>query len=304
MALKTTVVIVNWNGAEFLESLLRSVAKENPRETIVIDNASTDGSMEILSKFSGLRILSNSENLGFGKAANQGIEQALTPYVLILNADMQALSGSIDALEQFMEENPKTAIVAPQLLFPDKRIQPSCRSFPTIRGLFLYLSYLDRVVPSGYRLKGKDHSQLAEVDQPMGAALMFRKSVLDTVGMFDPRYFLYMEEVDLCERIKRRGWKIFYLPKAQIIHHAGGSTRQDWERSQRNFFESVVRYFRARSSTPKMIMLKCSLAVALVLRSIILLPCGRWRQSKFYFGMSFRILRFGVAAGTEVRPTE
>jgi len=287
MAQQTTIVIVNWNGERFLPNLLQSIRDSDASRTIVIDNSSTDRSLEILAGSAGIELVQNKVNLGFGAAANQGIRMSSTPYVLILNADIQALPASIDLLEEFLEKQHDAAVAAPQLLFPDKRIQPSCRSFPTINGLFLYFSYLDHLFPSRYRWKEDQHGKNTETDQPMGAALMFRRSVLEQVGFFDERFFMYMEEVDLCKRIKDAGWKVYYCPEAKMIHDAGGSTGQDWERSQRNFFESLIRYFHKHHATGVQTgMLKCTLAVALFLRSIVLLFAGRLRQSKFFLGMS------------------
>lgn len=136
------------------------------------------------------------------------------------------------------------------------------------------------------------HNRVMEVDQPMGAAMMFRKRVLEETGAFDPRFFLYMEEIDLCERIKGRGWKIYYLPQAQMIHHAGGSTNQDWERSQRQYFENVVRYFGKRMTGWKLKLSKCSLSAALVVRGAVQFLTGRFQKGRFYWKIAIRLFRF------------
>ena len=128
-----------------------------------------------------------------------------------------------------------------------------------------------------------------EVEQPMGAAMMFRKKVLEETGAFDPRFFLYMEEVDLCERIKNKGWKIYFVPDARMIHHAGGSSSQDWERSQTHYFRSVLQYFGKRDTAAKMLLFKFSQSVALLIRSLVLIVSGRLRQGRFYGKMAFQI---------------
>jgi GT2 family glycosyltransferase len=191
----------------------------------------------------------NPENLGYGAAANQGITASQTPYVMLLNVDTEMKAGCIDQLEHFLESDPEVAVAAPQLLYANGTIQPSCRRFPTVLRYFLFLSGIDRLIPSGYRISKRKHKSSMEVDQPMGAALLFRKAVLDQVGLFDPQFFMYMEEVDLCERIKKNGWKIHFLAEAKAIHHAGGSSDQDWERSQVHYFTSIIRYFRKRESS-------------------------------------------------------
>ena len=283
----TTVVIVNWNGIRFLERLLSSIHNANPASIIVIDNTSNDGSLEYLRKQTGIKIIENEENIGFGRAANQGIEGSHTPYILLLNVDTEATPGSIERLEDFMNQNSEFSIVAPQLIFPDGRLQPSCRKFPTLLNYPLFLSYLDRLIPTGYRVSKRQHGQPMTVDQPMGAALMIRRSALEAVGNFDPQFSLYMEEVDLCKRMKDAGWQIFYLPEAKFVHHAGGSTKQDWERSQNFYFQNVMRYFQKHFGTSTVQKLRMVLVPALLIRSLVLLLVGRFRQSRFYFKRAF-----------------
>lgn len=286
MPKNTTVIIVNWNGAQYLDRLLRSLEAQGPAEIIVVDNDSKDDSRRILAQHPEVKCVFNQQNVGFGSAANQAIELMSTPYLLLLNVDVEALPGSLEVLETFLDVHSDVAVVAPQLLFPDGTLQLSCRTFPTIPKLWFYLSYFDSIIPTGYRLKKDLHNQTMEVDQPMGAALMIRKNALDQVGLFDPQFFLYMEEVDLCERIRRKGWKIFYCHDAKMIHVAGGSSAQDWERSQRNYLRSVVLYFKKRVSTSKLILLRCSIAFALLVRSFVLLVCGKFRKAAFYLKMS------------------
>src|SRR5437773_6152324 len=154
---RTAVVIVNWNGATFLPALLESAEASACKEIIVVDNASTDDSLSVLSRFPSVRVIANHSNLGYGNASNQGIEAAHTDYVLLLNADTRLLPGSVQRLESFLDDKSDVAVAAPQLLFPDGRLQPSVRRFPTILNLFLFLSYLDRLIPSGYRVSEKHH---------------------------------------------------------------------------------------------------------------------------------------------------
>ena len=291
MASQTTVVIVNWNGLRFLDPLLGSLRAANPAEIIVIDNASTDGSLEQLRRQNGIKIIENQENIGFGRAANQGIENSNTPFILLLNVDTEGIPGSVEKLEDFMNRNAEFSIVVPQLIFPDGRLQPSCRKFPSLLNYPLFLSYLDRLIPTGYRLSKRKHERSMKVDQPMGAVLMIRRSALDDVGNFDPQFSLYMEEVDLCRRMKDGGWEIFYLPEAKFIHHAGGSTSQDWERSQSLYFQNVLRYFQKHFGASTVRKLQIALVPALLLRSLMLLLSGRFRQSRFYFKQAFALKR-------------
>jgi hypothetical protein len=266
-AAQTTVVIVNWNGAAYLDQLIQSIQRDAPAKIVVVDNNSTDSSVTILKKFADVQLIENAENRGFGAAANQGIAVADTSNVLILNVDVHAVSGSIPALEKFLAENNDAGAVAPRLSFSDGSLQLSCRNFPTPFTLFLYLSFLDRIFPTKYRLGAKDHKNTRSVQQPMGAVIMVRKKVLDQIGAFDETFFLYMEDVDLCERIIREGWKIYYYPAAEFIHDAGGSSRQDWFRSQLDFIRSAQLYFRKKGY--QTFLVKISLGLAFVIRSIV-----------------------------------
>lgn len=290
MIVRTTAVIVNWNGADYLERLLNSLGTVPVEAIIVVDNASTDSSAEILSRYSGVQIIRNRNNVGFGAAANQGIALTKSPYVLLLNVDVEVLPGSIETLENFLEEHQEAAIAAPCLLFSDGKLQPSCRSFPTVSRLFLYFSYLDNVIPSRYRLSEKDLQRTREVEQPMGAAWMVRKSVFEEASGFDTSFFLYMEDVDFCRRIQSLGWKIYYLADARMIHHAGGSSRQDWERSQMNLFESILVYFKKHDRKGSTIWLRISLSMALVIRTLVFFLRGRIKQAVYYLKMSVKIL--------------
>lgn len=282
-------MIVNWNGMEFLPSLLQSIRNADPAEIILIDNSSSDGSQEYLRAQPDIILIENPKNAGFGRAANQGLEISKTPYVLLLNVDTKALDGSVELLEQFLNDNSSAGIVAPQLLFPDGKLQPSCRNFPGVWNYTLFLSYLDRVIPAGYRISKREHRKLRKVDQPMGAVLMMRKSALEQVGWFDPQFSLYMEEIDLCKRMKEAGWDIFYLPDARFIHHAGGSTGQDWERSQKEYFQNVLRYFRKHFSESEMRRFVFLLPIALFVRAIVLLFRGQLTKARFYLRESFQI---------------
>lgn len=280
--------MVNWNGAAFLDDLFASIQAENPAEMILIDNNSSDSSGEILAHHPTVRTIYNKENLGFGAAANQGIEATTAPFILVINVDLKVKPGSLEILEGCLVDHSDVAVAAPQLISTDGSLQPSVRSFPTVARIFLYLSYLDHIIPSVYRVKREDHEHILQAEQPMGAALLFRRSALQKTGLFDPQFFMYMEEVDLCERLVRAGWKILFLPDAKIVHHAGGSSNQDWERTQWNYLESVLKYFRKRSSPFQLALLRAGIPFALLLRSVAMLLRGWFRRARFYFRAAFR----------------
>lgn len=282
MPAQTAVVIVNWNGAAFLEPLLKSLESEQIAEIVVVDNDSSDQSTEILKRHGSVKVIQNSHNRGFGAAANQGIEATSAPFVLLMNADTQLIPGAAGSLEQFLANHGRFAAAAPALVFPDGKLQLSLRRFPTATRIFLYLSYLDHLFPSGYRLKPEEHRGAETVEQPMGAALLLRRSSLEQVGYFDPQFFMYLEEVDLCRRFVDAGWEIAYVPEAKIIHHAGGSSNQAWERTQREYLESLIRYFRKHGSSFQVVALRFAIPVALLIRAIAQFFLFHFRQSGFY----------------------
>jgi GT2 family glycosyltransferase len=287
-AAQTTVVIVNWNGAAYLDQLIQSIQREAPARIIVVDNHSADSSISILKKFADVHVIENTENRGFGAAANQGIALVETQNVLVLNVDVYAVPGSITALQKFLSETNDAGAVAPRLSFPDGSLQLSCRNFPTPFTLFLYFSFLDRIFPTKYRLRAKDHQSTRSVEQPMGAAIMIRKKVLDQIGGFDETFFLYMEDVDLCERIIREGWKIYYYPAAEFIHDAGGSSRQDSYRSQADFIRSAQLYFRKKGFQP--FVVRIALGSAFVIRSIVYFFSGNLHRVTDSFKLAGRSL--------------
>ena len=225
-----SIIIVNYNQKNFLKQCLKNIKEANLKldyEIIVVDNNSTDGSREILTRFkiSDLRfkIILNRENLGFAKANNQGIKLSQGKYILILNPDIIVLPGAIEVLYQFMEAHPEVTLCGPKLLNPDKSIQYSCCRFPTLYTPVLRRTFLGKVPffrkkLEEYLMKDFDHARPCEVDWLLGAALAMRRSGLDKIGFFDERFFLYFEDVDLARRAHKAGLKVYYVPASQMYH--------------------------------------------------------------------------------------
>ncbi len=237
--MKLSVIIISWNTKALLYECLESLYADlensgliNNSEVFVVDNNSADGSSEMVANsFSRVKLIANQDNKGFGRANNQALKMAIGEFVLLLNPDAKVLPGAIAELLSFAEQNHKAGIVAPQLLNTDGTIQRSCRAFPSISGMFYELSGLSRLFPKvsafrKYKMLDFDHKHLDQVDQPEGACLLIRKSVLDQVGIFDEKFFMLFEEVDLCLRIKKAGWQIWFNPSSKVIHHYGQSIKQ------------------------------------------------------------------------------
>jgi GT2 family glycosyltransferase len=250
-----TVSIVSYNVAAELDACVASARAAAPRhriEIIVVDNASADATDEVLeriAKLDQMTVITNPENRGFAAANNQALRCATGRYFMLLNPDCEVRADGLSVLIEALDADDELGIVAPQLLDSDGEVSASCRQFPDLEAMFWHLSYLDKLLPSAprigdYMMGDFDHRSDRDVDQPQGAALVFRRSVLEAIGPLDERFFLYFEEVDWCLRVKRAGHRIRFISGAQIMHRAGSSANQAWGRSIRFFFESMVRYYR------------------------------------------------------------
>jgi GT2 family glycosyltransferase len=223
-----SIVIVSYNTREFIARCLRSLLEDPSdlvREIIVVDNASADGSVETIeAEFPRVTLIRNSTNLGYAKAVNQGIRSASGHFFLVLNPDIETGPGSIRALWEFMEATPDAGIVGGKLLNADGTLQMSCRTFYTVPIVLLRRTFLGRLFPESKLLRRHlmsdwDHASDREVDWVMGACMMVRREAYENVGGMDERFFLYFEDVDWCYRMKKHGWKVFYVHSAAMTHH-------------------------------------------------------------------------------------
>lgn len=252
--MELSICIVSWNVKELLNKCLNSIFEYPPLtefEVIVADNDSSDGFAEMVGAFFPEIIsIRNKKNLGFSSANNQCIRISKGKYVLILNPDTEILPGSLAALIKFLDEHPEAGATAPKLLNPDRTLQRSVLAFPSLGAMIMRLIFIEQLWPGNpftkrYLLPDFDYEKAAEIDQPMGAAILIRKEVLDKVGLFDEKSFMFFDEVDLCFRIKKAGWKIYFTPSAQLIHHGGSSIKKwgalnlgkHWTRSRNLYFK-------------------------------------------------------------------
>lgn len=227
MAIDLSVIIVNWNTRDLLAKSVESVTStvhDLTVEVFVVDNASTDGSPEMVrERFPEVQLLANSENVGFARANNQAIRQCQGKYVLLLNSDAALTAGAAHALVATLENDPKAGIAGATLVYPDGRPQVSYAPLPTLWSELAGLTGLDRVVRKLRRPQqaGKGPLETGMVD---GACFLARSSMLDEIGLLDERFFMFNEEVDLCYRAHTAGWKVIHVPEAVTVHVAGGST--------------------------------------------------------------------------------
>jgi N-acetylglucosaminyl-diphospho-decaprenol L-rhamnosyltransferase len=248
---KLCIVIVNWNTRVLLAKCLESIhgtKGDLALEVFVVDNASTDGSVEMIKQeFPQVHLIVNSQNLGFVRANNHAIAHCQGHYVLLLNSDTQVLPGSLDKTVQFMDEHLKAGIVGVRLLNPDGTFQASYTPFPTLWREFLILSGLGRwLIRPTFPSYG---SQIEKGAQRIkgymeGAYLVVRREAVEQIGGLDEHIFMYAEDVDWCYRFHQAGWEVWYLPQAPIIHYGGQSSRQRKGRMEAELYRSRVYFFR------------------------------------------------------------
>jgi N-acetylglucosaminyl-diphospho-decaprenol L-rhamnosyltransferase len=254
-----SVIILSWNVrdllAQALTSLYTTAAGVDALEVIVVDNASHDGSAEMVAReFPQTRLIANQENRGFTRGNNQGISEASGNYILLLNPDTELLPGALQALMAYLDKHPDTAMVGPRLLNPDGSTQPSRRRFPTLPILFLESTWLQPLAPKSalarFYMQDRPDTVAQEVDWITGAAMMVRREAVERVGPLDEGYFMYSEELDWCRRFRDAGWRIAYVPTAEIIHYGGKSSEQVVPSRHIYFQSSKVRYARKVHGAP------------------------------------------------------
>ena len=250
-----SIIIVNWNSRDYLRKCIDSILAMIygiEYEIVVIDSASFDGCDEMLRQcYSQVRFIQSDQNLGFAKANNEAFKVSRGRNLLFLNPDTELEGDAVQALLSHLKFLPNAGAVGAKLLNTDLSIQTSCiQSFPTLLNQILDSEVLRQRFPR-FRLWGtarlfEKFATTAEVDAISGACLMIKRSVFESVGMFSTDYFMYSEDIDLCFKIWKAGWKIYYVPTAQVIHHGSGSSSQ----SSVNTFSSVMmlesrwRFFR------------------------------------------------------------
>jgi len=230
--LDLSFVVVSWNAKQYLVECLKSIENEATSfryEIIVVDNGSSDGTVEILqANFTDVVLICNGENLGFAKANNIGIKKCKGKYICLINSDVKLMQGCIFSMVQYLNTYPSIGILGPRIFNSDLTKQNSCKYFPTLLNEFFRAAALDAIFKdTRFKAVFKPHSSpdvITSVDVLSGCFWMVRKEAFDEVGLFDERFFIYAEDKDLCKRFKEKGWKIVYNPNAQAIHYGGASS--------------------------------------------------------------------------------
>ncbi len=248
-----SIIIVNFNAKEYIKNCLDSLFADLTSltyEVIVVDNNSNDGSVEMLKKrYPYVKLIANTANLGFAAANNQGVHASRGRYLLLLNPDTKVLPKSIDILFKFMQTHTNIGIAAPMLLNNDLSLQRSCRDFPGLWYDFKKAFGISKYLPS-HPLFGRihidrwDHDKTQMVNQPMGACLLVRRKALQGDDIFDTRFYMYYEEVDLCYRLRKNNWLVYFIPDAKVIHYVGRSYSQNMPRMIFYMYWSKFLFYR------------------------------------------------------------
>ncbi len=255
-----SIVILNYNTLEHLRVCLLGLQVEGSlsrsggsveAEVIVVDNASSDGSADMVAaEFPWVRLIRSPRNGGFAFGNNQALPRCRGASIMLLNADTLMPPGAIAGLLDGLAAHPEAGIIGPKLLKPDGSMHLACRrSFPTPPIAFYRLSGLSRLFPHSprfgrYNLTFVDPDQAIEVDSVCGACLLIRRAVIEQVGLLDERFFMYGEDLDWCLRTRLNGWTVRYEPRIVVQHQHGGSSRKRALRTTYHFFRAMDFFYR------------------------------------------------------------
>ncbi|MGO8697124.1 MAG: glycosyltransferase family 2 protein [Limisphaerales bacterium] len=274
MTIDISVVILSWNDKDHLVELLDSLqSTKRSMEIIVVDNASTDGSPELVeAKYPHVILIKNKENLGFPKGNNMGTRASRGKYVYLLNSDIKVLEGCMDALADFMDQNPKVGFCGPRIFNKDLTHQSSCRRNPTLWNNICSASGLASVFRGSKFFSGehmfyfKGDRQI-DVDVLVGCFWVVRRAAIDEFGLLDEGFFIYAEDVDWCKRCWKAGWRVVFFPGAQAIHYGGASTtKKDPVRFALTQQRSLLRYWKKHHGSLGRFSMACIIFSHLSLR--------------------------------------
>ena len=254
-----SIIIVNYNVKEFILNLLHSIKKASfniSSEIIVIDNASDDGSVDaIKEKFPSVKLIENKKNIGFGAANNKGLELAQGDYILFINPDCIVSEDTFDKMISFFENNKDCGLAGCKILNSDGTLQLACRrSFPGPWTSFTKVTGLSNIFPKSriftrYNLTYLDENQSYEVDAVSGSFMMIRKEVYNKVGGFDEQFFMYGEDLDLCYRVQKADYEVYYVHDTQIIHYKGESTKRSNLDETKLFYDAMNKFVKKHLSS-------------------------------------------------------
>ena len=264
-----SIVIITKDTRDLLRDLLDSIREDSSLEPflghiVVVDNASKDGTGAMVREgFSAIKLLRNEENRGFAASANAGFRSVAGGLVLFLNSDTLLIKGEVSKMLRYMRETDDVGICGPQLVYPDMRPQRSSAAIPSILPEIVPAAILELMFPRKYPgrpkamtgvpfSEGKSKTAMAprEVESLIGAAIMVRRSAMEKAGGFDERFFFFLEETDLCVKIRNAGFRVVYMPGAKVIHLQGKTVRKNWVKGRMEYNISMYKFIRKHHSRP------------------------------------------------------
>src|SRR3990170_6101336 len=287
-----SVCIVTYKARDLLHECLYSLYENTQLpglEVIVVDNGSLDGVGEMLQQeYPAVQFIQNDENAGFTRPMNQALRVASGGYLLQLNPDTLILPNALDQLVGFMESNTEVGICSPKVLNRDHTLQKSCRrGEPKPWAMISYFLGLSALFPrskffGGYHLNYMDENAIHEVAGVSGSCMLIRREVIDQIGYLDERFFAYQEDTDFCFRARQAGWRIYYMPKAQIIHYGGqGGSRVEPYRSIVEWHKSYRLYYRKHLAKDYFFLFNWSYYLLMFLKLSLTLATNFLRKEKF-----------------------
>jgi GT2 family glycosyltransferase len=270
MGKTVSIIVVNWNNREYLKRALDSISAQSPLdygiETIVVDNASTDGSPQFIrDRCPDVYLIQNKKNVGFGRANNQAIGVSTGDYLLLLNSDAFLPLNSLSKMLSVMEEFPEVGVLGPQLVYPDGRLQLSHGPLPILWTEIVSLSGLDKRIPL------KNNFQSAGGYIPTGwvsgACFLIRRSTLNQIGLLDDDFFFFSEEVDFCFRAIEAGWLVGHYPDVRVVHLEAGSSGITAYRTL-HLYRAKLKYFRKHHNHISVILFKLAIWLATLSKAL------------------------------------
>jgi hypothetical protein len=287
-----SICIVTLKARDFLRECLNSLEANPPGgslEIIVVENHSSDGTVEMLRQdYPYVQLIENETNAGFVRPMNQAMHAASGRYVLLLNPDTVVLPGAVDSLIDFFAKNPQAGICGPKVLNRDRSLQKSCRrGEPRPVAVLSYFLGLSKLFPrskffGGYLMNYMDEDALHEVAGVAGSCMLVRREVIEQIGYLDERFFAYQEDADYCFQARKAGWKIYYVPQAQIIHYGGqGGSRVQPYRSIFEWHRSYFLYYRKNLASDYFFLFNWFYYLAMGIKFSVSLTANALRREKY-----------------------
>jgi GT2 family glycosyltransferase len=261
-----SIVTVTWNSEEDIAECLGSIYNNFYDEsklkvqTIVVDNNSSDNSVAVVENFikvfpHDIKLIKNKENYGYTKGCNHGIKESYGDFVMLLNPDTQIQTDGLLKLVEYLKSRDDVGAIAPLLYTRNKTIQFSCRKFPRYIDLIFEVSALSTIFPSSrffsrWKMKYFGHNEIAEVEQPMAAALMIKGDLLRKMNYLDERFYMFFNDIDICKQIYNQGYKIVFYPEATVYHKIGTSILKDRVRMIKAWNDDCLKYFKKNGYNP------------------------------------------------------